>query len=46
MLALLTIVNCLAFAGYCYVVWYLTSPYFIKAFYENITGEEYVKKRD
>lgn len=44
MLALLTIVNCLAFVGYCYVVWFLTSPHFIEAFYEDITGEKHVKE--
>lgn len=45
MLALLTIVNFLAFAAYYYVVWFLTSPHFIEAFYEDITGEKYVKER-
>jgi hypothetical protein len=38
MLLLLTVVNSLAFAGYCYVIWFLTSPHFIEAFYRNITG--------
>jgi hypothetical protein len=41
MLVLLTIANSLAFAGYCYLAWYLTSPHFIEAFYVNITGERY-----
>lgn len=38
MLLLLTIVNSLAFAGYCYLAWFLTSPYFIEAYYKYITG--------
>lgn len=46
MLALLTIVNFLAFAGYCYVAWFLTSPQFIEAFYKNIMRGNNVKKRD
>lgn len=44
MLALLMIVNSLAFAGYCYMVWFLTSPHFIEAFYRDITGVEYDRK--
>lgn len=41
MLLLLTVVNSLAFAGYLYVAWFITSPHFIEAFYKNITGEKY-----
>lgn len=46
MLILLTFVNSLAFIGYCYIVWFLTSPHFIEAFYVNITGEKHVKEQD
>lgn len=45
MLLLLTVVNSLAFAGYCYIVWFLTSPHFIEALYVDITGEKYDKER-
>lgn len=45
MLALLTIVNSLAFAGCCYVAWFITSPHFIEEFYRDITGVEYDRKR-
>lgn len=44
MLLLLTVVNSLAFAGYCYVAWFITSPHFIEAFYIEITGVKYEQR--
>lgn len=44
MIILLMVINSLAFAGYCYIVWFLTSPHFIEALYVDITGEKYDRR--
>lgn len=46
MLAISLILNSLAFAGYVFICWFITSPHFIEAIYRDITGDDCDERRD